>query len=419
MGNVLWRGDAEAVAQESRATPANVEIDDIFTLTCGETSVSFTATATTVANVTAGLTALWNASTAPELAEITASDETTYLKLLGDTAGVPFTVTATEADGGGNDTQTHTMSTPTAAAGPNCWDTADNWDTGAIPVDDDDIILEDSDVDILYGLDQSAITADSLAIKRSYTGKIGLPVINESGATDYAEYRETKLKISPDVIDIGEGEGDGSALIKLNAGTITTAMTVYYTASADDENHGAVQFIGTHATNTMTVLRGDVGIATRGGETATVATLTVAYLTNKHSDASVECGSGTTITTVTQTGGTTELASNVTTINLSGGTCKIGGTATVTTAYVDGGTFYHKSTGTMTNLYVSASGSADFSRDMGAKTVTNCYVYTGAAISDPNKVVTWTNGIDAVRCDPFGDVQVRLGSNITVTPSAV
>jgi len=104
------------VAQESRATPGTVEIGDIFDLLVGgEVMATFTATVATVANVTAGLTAAWNDSTHSSAASITASDETTYIKLLGDVKGVAFTVTGSTTDGGGNDTQTLTISTPTAA----------------------------------------------------------------------------------------------------------------------------------------------------------------------------------------------------------------------------------------------------------------------------------------------------------------
>lgn len=419
MATLIWRGDADAVAQVSTATPANVEVDDIFTLTCGGTSVSFTATVADEANVTAGLTAAWNASTAPELAEITATDSTTHVTLTGDTAGVQFTVTGSAVNGGVVDTQTLSMATPTAAAGPNVWSTAANWSTGAIPVDDDDIIIEDSDVDILYGLDQSAITADSLTIKASYTGQIGLAETNSDGSTSYVEYRDTHLKISPDVIDIGEGDGDGSAMIKLDAGTVQTALTVYKTGTAAEENYGAVQFIGTHASNTVTVQRGHVGIATQGGQTATVATLKVAYINSVNSDSQVECGSGVTLTTISQMGGKLAVDSNITTLTVDGGEFTAKGTTAIASATVESGKFYHQSSGTITALIVSSAGIADFSRNVAARTVTSTSVYSGASILDPFKTVNWENGLDAVHCDPFREASLQLGKHYTLTPSAI
>ena len=424
MATVIFRGDADTVAQESRATPANVEIGDEFTLTVGDSSVSFAATEASVANVTAGLVAAWNASASPELAEITAYDADTYVKLLADVAGRPFVVTSTATNGGSNDTQTLAITTPVAAAGPNCWDTPANWSTGSVPVDDDDIIIEDSDVDILYGLDQSAVTPDTLKIRASYTGKIGLTPINETGDTDYAEYRETRLKISPDVINIGEGQGNGSPMIRLDTGEIQTVLTVYSTGVASDSSHGALQYIGEHFTqNTLTVLKGDVGIATRGGEEAYIHQLNVAYSSSPMSDAIVRCGDDAHISNVYQIGGNLTMNGIPGSMYQTGGVCEVFGATLISQIHVAGGTLYHNSTGlagnAVTNLIVSGSGTVDFSRSVGDRVITNCDVHTGATILDPHHNVTWTNGIDANQCDPFGDVQLSLGRGQRLSFSAI
>src|SRR3990167_4278089 len=123
MALARWRGSATAVAQVDKFTPATVEVNDIFTLTLTDdngatVAISFTATATTVANVTAGLTAAWNASTDPRAANITAADVTTYMTLTADTAGRPFSVASSTTDGGGAATQTLTRAVTTASSGP-------------------------------------------------------------------------------------------------------------------------------------------------------------------------------------------------------------------------------------------------------------------------------------------------------------
>lgn len=100
----IHRGDAIAEAQVWRATPGNVEIGDTFRLSInGKLGVTFTATAATVANVTAGLTAAWNASVVAEFAEITATDAGTHVTLTADSAGTPFLVTASTVDGSGGE----------------------------------------------------------------------------------------------------------------------------------------------------------------------------------------------------------------------------------------------------------------------------------------------------------------------------
>lgn len=94
MADNIFTGNAIAVAQVWKVTPAGVEIGDVFTLTINGKSISFTATAATVANVTAGLVAAWNASLIAEFAEVTASDAGTHLLLTADTAGKPFIVSS-------------------------------------------------------------------------------------------------------------------------------------------------------------------------------------------------------------------------------------------------------------------------------------------------------------------------------------
>ena len=101
-----------AVAQISTLTPANVEIGDIFTATINSVDIQFVATATTVANVTAWLTAAINLSA--ENWVVTAVDWTTLITITSDVAWTAFTLTGTATNGWGNDTQTLTAATWTA-----------------------------------------------------------------------------------------------------------------------------------------------------------------------------------------------------------------------------------------------------------------------------------------------------------------
>ena len=59
-----------------------------------------------------------------------------------------------------------------------------------IPGSGDDVFLEDSDVSVLYGLDQSSVSLASLNIAANYTGELGLPRVNAEGSTEYVEYRD-------------------------------------------------------------------------------------------------------------------------------------------------------------------------------------------------------------------------------------
>jgi len=100
-----------AVAQISTATPANVEVGDTFTATINATDVAFVATAATVANVTAWLTAAINISA--QNWNVTAVDSTTTVTITSDAAGTSFTITCAATAGSGADTQTLSAATGT------------------------------------------------------------------------------------------------------------------------------------------------------------------------------------------------------------------------------------------------------------------------------------------------------------------
>lgn len=422
MSTHVWQGDAIAVAQESRATPANVGAGDVFTLTLGGVAVSYTAASGDgVAEVVAGLVAVWNASTAPQLTEITASDQTSYVKLLHDTAGVEFTVAGSTTDGDSNDTQTLAISTPTAAAGPYVWAAA-NFDSGALPANGDTVVFEDSDVDVRYGLNQSTVTLAVLRIKKSYTGQIGLArtaaaSYHKTGTSSYTEYRDTYLRIGATSVEIGEADGSGSSRLKLDLGTAQTTINVHDTGSSSEVAHRALILKGSHASNVVNVNKGQVEVAPFAGETATIATLRVGYKTNRAGDSDVRLGSGVTLTTIEQSGGLLDVQSAATTLNLTGGICSFRGSGAMTTLNLDGGTCHYQSSGTLSALNLGSGGVFDCRRDMRSRTVSVCEAY-GGALYDPHKTVTWSAGIDLHRTGPAG-VTLDIGENLRLTPGAI
>lgn len=99
MATKIWRGDAPAVAQVTRITPALVEVGDIYTLVMNGKSISVTATAATVANVCTLLAAAIAATDITEFSEFTVVNSSTWLTLTAATAGVPFVITAEASNG--------------------------------------------------------------------------------------------------------------------------------------------------------------------------------------------------------------------------------------------------------------------------------------------------------------------------------
>jgi hypothetical protein len=412
MGTVRWQGDAAAVAQVSTVQVTAYDAATTYILTINGKTISVAGTTDEDGTATA-LAAAWNASDEGEALEVTASANTDTVTLTGDAAGKPFTVSSSVSGGTGT---IGSVTAGTTATGPNHWDDADNWSGGAVPVNSDDVVIELGS-DILYGLDKSAVTLASLTIKRSYTGKIGLPELANSGqTTQYAEYRDTFLKIGATAVTIGDGDGTGSGRIKINFGTVAHTTNVYGTGQALESGIPALLIKGSHASNVLNVLRGSVGVAIYAGETGQLDFLRMGYVANQASDAQVTLGSGVTNDAVIVDGGKLTIASATTTLNQSAGEVTIlaGAHAAIVQT---GGTLIYRGTGTVTAYTGSKGAVLDFSKDPRARTVSAATAYAGATIRDPLRTVTWTAGIDL----PFArvsDLTLDLGSNINLAISA-
>lgn len=306
-----------------------------------------------------------------------------------------------------------TVTTMISPTGPNWADNPANYSGGAVPVNSDTLIFEDSEVSLLYGLDQlSSVTLAELIVRMSYTGQIGLAPHNG----DYYEYLPTYLQIGATLLTIGQGEGTGSSRLRINTGSVATTVLVLNTGDSADDNPTFV-WKGTSASNVFRVVRGSVGIAIAGGEAANVSGgLHVGFVDDQENDASLEVGTGVTVSGVTQTGGVIVAYAGAGTINQLGGTASW--EKAVTRANVDGGEFRYGGSATLGTLDVGSSGRASFDHDLRGPTVTNCYLRAGAELSDLNGVVTWTNPIQLQRCR-ISDVVLDLGANISLDPAAL
>lgn len=417
---IRWLGTATAVAQVDTFTPAIVEVDDIFTLTVtgldGTTFVvNFTATAATVPNVTAGIETAWNAATNSLATPMTATDNTTTVSLTADTAGDAFSVASTTTDGGGNDTQTFVRAATTGSAGPKHWDTTANWSTGALPGGGagEDIFVEDFSGDILFGLDQSGIanTLTSLNVGKSFTGKIG-PNGSAGIAAAYLQIKATTVNIGQ---HFGPGSPLGSGRIKLDLGATASTVNVDAMATASDSGKPALRLKMDSTSSNLFVNKGDVGLAAEAGETSSIGTVRVAYMTNRANDSDLLIGDGVTFggtNTINITGGDTTLrvaaatvtiqsgtltktgSGAITTLNADGGTVTTWGAGTITTVNASGSTVNSNSTGTITNLTITG-GLVDFTKSPALRTVTTPKLDSGGAIKYDPSIITMTSKIDS------------------------
>lgn len=315
-------------------------------------------------------------------------------------------------------TQACTVTEVTTGLGPNWFSDANNWSGITLPINGDTIVFEAGSVDCLYGLAQSSLAPAILDIRASYTGKIGLAPKTDTG---YYEYRNQYLAIGPGTIYVGQGDGSGSGRLKIDTGATQTAVTVYATGAASDSGYAPLLWKGTHASNALTVYKGDVGIAVIRGEVATLSTLYVGYTSSQASDSEVTCGDGTTLGTVIQEGGMLVVGGKsttaITSLTVYAGEATIRGTDGVTALVVRGGTVYYDGTGTLGgNPVVSGDGTLDFSGTFDAKTVTNPIDVYGddASVIDP--FVTVSN----LRLDWDETTRVaNIGRNIRITRGTV
>ncbi len=409
MATRSFSGNAIATAQVNTITPANVNIGNTFTATINGKGVTFTATAATVANVTAGLVAAIALADIPEFDELTFTDSTTLITVTG-AAGVPFTQTS-GATGG---TATFTTATTTACSGPNFANIAANWSGTTLPVDGDTIVLDVPDIDILYGLDNNGVTPAAIKRYQSFNGQIGLPETNEN---DYPEYREKYLKYGNSgdatviAVDLGLGAGDGPRLERWSFGSSAATINISGTGQPSTNYGKACQISGSGAID-VNVTRGSVAFAQLATETAAIDELRIGYQQSQDSDVDLYCGPGCTINTVIKSGGIAEFNSLIdTSLTNYAGQTTINGTGNVDQLNIYGGVVYYNTSGTLGgNTVVSVDNGLDFSRDVRAKTVTNQIESTVVnPVVDPLKVVA-TLVVD------FNQVSVpNWGHNVRLT----
>ena len=448
-----WQPKATPIPEVWSITVADTwAADDTATITINEKDLVLTVgTDATTANVATAISEMINGddqsgtgdhvfsltgNLVGEFSNVTATVSGSVVTVTGgrlDTDGTqthlrsrPFTLSAAEDTAG---TGTATAAQVTAASGPHHVNDADNWSGGSVPVDSDDMVFDDGRVDCLYGL--SALTAVSLASftrRRSYTGRIGLPNENQDDTSKpYYEYLPQYLALG----DVGdavtttftlESDGGRTYIDNGDAQAIFNIRSDSRGPSGERNGIPAILIKGTHASNTVDVQSGSVGIAFIDGESAAVATLRVGYLSDRVGDSTVLCGDGVTLTTIVQTGGFLLIDSNVVTVTVHDqGTIQVGdrGAPTVTTLNLDGGTALYRGAGTLTTLNVGQNGIFDLRPGTKPVTITNTNLHSGSSYHDPQGRGTNTNGFDFVRCRTSDLAVFEHVRHITLTASAI
>lgn len=303
----------------------------------------------------------------------------------------------------------------TVSSGPNDISCPLNWSQGRTPTSSDDIWFQGSTVSAQYNLQLlAAVTPSSINVDLSFTGQVGLPATNTRG---YAEYRQTYFQTAGSTgnIQIGTGAGQGSQRLRFDVGSTAATFVVTGMGTSIETGLPTLRIKGGASGSKVYVTKGTVGIALDTGSTAQVDTLDVGYQSNQAGDSTVICGTGTTLTTISQTGGTLTVNSAATTVTAQGGTLNYQAGNITTLNVQKTAKCYYTGTGTITAANVSGSSVFDFSRDMRGRTVTTLKLYSGATLNDPFR--TLNSGAPVVNLEQcqISDVTLSLGTSISLT----
>lgn len=234
------------------------------------------------------------------------------------------------------------------ATTPNSWSVAGNWEEGSVPVSTDDVYIPANSAAITAGLNQSAVTLNSLTVNSGFIQNIG----TSDGALQIGVAAGTNVFLSPSggtqYFDFGSSTCD---IEVLNTGGAAAGLS-------------AVYIVGT-ALDVVTLYNGNLGVARLPGESSTITSL-------NQNGGSMVVGDGATVTTLKVQGGSCTNYAGSTTTTIYSGTINApkGANATVN---VTGGNFRSSSSSTITTLNLNG-GVADFSVGSVPRTVTTVNV---------------------------------------------
>lgn len=324
-----------------------------------------------------------------EFANLTVSYSSTsyWVRLEGKANGRPIgtvekgdtAASGAFASGGGTDR---------TGTGPNHWDNVDNWDADTLPVVGDDIVFDHRasagpqfNITIAYA-------PASITVAQGYKYEIGLPAVNTLAASTPFDEPNVQYLAFTSCANV-RVDAPSAKNIKLDFGSAASTIVVDATGQSSETNVAPLLIKGNHASNSLTVNDGRVGVCVEPKTAGNLGTLVV----GGQGSPVVETGDTVTLGTVTVDTGSAKLRTAFTTLTQNGGTVEhIGGNIGGTTLNVNGGTFFPKTIGTYATVNQS-KGSIDCTRDSrSGKTFTAFYMY-GGALKDPSGTIAFSNGI--------------------------
>lgn len=435
MATNVYTGAAETRIDSGTITVGGtIEVGDVFKVTLGGATVQISAATTVVATVGTQLyTALIADTAPPQFATLTFTDNGDgTIDWEGPNDGRPvsdfLSVATTEAGGGAADAQTISKTVTQVGTGPYDLTNVQNWDTGAIPTNGEDVIFGMTPFLPRYNMDGlSAVTLNNLTVVKTDTDGLVLGSKPYNVDDGYYEYVETHLVVNFLYLHIGYGEGryTPGGYVKGDYATTGSCLIRMYSSGNRDNNGNApwhwYSDASTGSTNYVTVENGHLDIATlKPSYTPTL--LSVSAGTKGNIRVGYDGNNGTVYEA--RNGGVLTLLDKWTSPAItvrSGGTVNMRGAslASVTTLLLTverGGILnYERATTSIITTYVGY-GRGNFTPGRsGTHTITNCDLYAGAAFVDGSKRLTFTNGIDLNGCTVADLEEFNIGQNIRLT----
>ncbi len=337
-----------------------------------------------------------------------------------NTFGKPITMTAASSTAG-DGTFTYTNAV-IAAAGKYEADNPDNFSGNAALLDNDTLNFLYGDVNSGVRYDMTlAVQLAALNKAMTFEGRAGLAKINSDvESAKYAEYRTPLYLLTDDnsvttTYNLETGAGRGSGRFMLDAGAGQALWNVFGKGTRLETGVPCILLKGSHASNALHNINGDVGFAFFNGETGVLSILRNGD--GPQSTAETFCGTGVTLSSaaVTVNGGKLTTNSAISAVTQTGGE-HFHHLGTVTAETIHGGTHYPMGAATYTTLTIGTAGTFDASKATASFAITNTIqLYKGAKFVDPQgragNVVFKLN-----QCGP-SDVTIVLAPNKTFTLS--
>lgn len=431
MANRVYTGAAVGVAEVVRLTVGGtIAVGNTFTVTIGTKSLTFTATTTVVADAVAGILALIQADNAPpEFSELDWTSTSTYVQATGPDDGYPIAdgISVSKAQGaGGTNSHTFTETTSTTGTGPEFWSNTENWLGGAVPTNNDTVILGLYNACPKYDITTSLTGINLQVHSGAFPGlMIGLPEMNENG---WPEYLGRYLQLNFGTGGCLYGLGTGSFVPKMNLLDVSATARTHTFYRSDRRDGGTdrapVQMLtadaSTDAGVNINCLGAKIDFNAEDGQT---------YATQQLGTVRVGTGGDfryygaeRIVTIEVLEGGNLDYlaaeGSGPSTIRVQGGgVARFAREGAASILYVDaGGVCHWNRVGTLT--FADVSGSLIFSEDeRSGKVVTDVTLNAGATLDDREGVATFTNPVVLNRCG-IEDVTIQVGKHKTLAIAA-